>query len=142
MNVEFDCTILGVHGKSDHALGLIRAAVIKTAADIVVEARGKAPVRTGALKTSIYAVYPGSPPAVPPVIMTEGGKSKMIATFDAPHVQGDYEAVVCVGVEYGFFVEYGTRRMKAQPFLTPAVENHKQALLDAVAFALSKAWTS
>lgn len=33
-----------------------------------------------------------------------------------------------VGADYSSFVEYGTSRMKAQPFVTPAINVHKPAL--------------
>lgn len=40
---------------------------------------------------------------------------------------------VPVGADYGIFVEYGTSRMAAQPFLTPAVEQVRPAFEAGVA---------
>jgi HK97 gp10 family phage protein len=37
-------------------------------------------------------------------------------------------AEVTVGEDYGKFVEYGTYKMAAQPFLTPAFEKHAHEL--------------
>ncbi len=61
------------------------------------EARSRAAVLTGRMKRSI--------------------KTKKIA-------EGHYEVIV--DVYYGKYVEYGTRYMHAQPFLTPAVERVKK----------------
>jgi len=60
-----------------------------------IEARAKllAPVDTGFLRNSI---------------ITE--------------VINDLNARVIVGAEYGLYVELGTRKMRAQPFFIPAVE--------------------
>src|SRR5688500_11309851 len=69
----------------------VKNALLQTAADIVNIAKQLAPVDTGALKQSIGAV---------PVTST----SILIGTDK----------------EYAPFVEYGTSKMSAQPFLTPA----------------------
>jgi HK97 gp10 family phage protein len=67
------------------------AVVRKTAFDIEADAKGRAPVDTGALRASI-----------------------------ATQVESDLRASVNVGVSYGAYVEYGTVRAPAQPYLTPA----------------------
>jgi HK97 gp10 family phage protein len=59
------------------------------------EAIKRAPVDTGALMNSISS------------------ESKMT---------GDMTFTVQDGVEYGVFQEFGTSRMAAQPFMTPAIE--------------------
>ena len=38
--------------------------------------------------------------------------------------EGHDTAVIGTNVEYAPYVEYGTSRMKAQPYLAPAVTNH------------------
>lgn len=35
---------------------------------------------------------------------------------------GDLSAVVVSGAEYGIYVEFGTTRMRARPYLFPALE--------------------
>lgn len=77
--------------------------VRKTALDIEGDAKSLAPVRTGHLKNSIQAesMQPGD-------VMTK----------------------VTVGAEYGGHVELGTKRMAAQPYLTPAVERHRSAFFN------------
>ena len=73
---------------------------VKAHADkIASDARARAPVATGYLRSSIQSVS------------VEAGK----------------EAQIIVGAEYGRFVEYGTYKMAAQPFLNPALEADKAA---------------
>ena len=73
----------------------------KVAFDIEAGAKDRAPVRTGFLKNSIA---------------TEIGKLKNL---------------VKVGAEYGIYVEMGTRRMRARPFLLPGLEQVKPHFLAA-----------
>ena len=53
-------------------------------------------------------------------------------------MEGDLEAVVSVGAEYGVYQEYGTSRMPAQPYLTPAVEANRRPFHQATAAAVKK----
>jgi HK97 gp10 family phage protein len=66
--------------------------VAKAALDIEAQAKSKAPVDTGTLKNSIQATKVGT-----------------------AHWR------VVVGADYGMYVEWGTGRMAAQPFLQPAI---------------------
>lgn len=62
------------------------------------------------------------------------GYAKMICPVDTGNLRnsitntmdGDDTVVVGTNVEYAPYVEYGTSRTKAQPYLVPAVENHKK----------------
>jgi HK97 gp10 family phage protein len=81
-------------------LGMNTAQVInRIAFEIESQAKQNAPVDTGALKNSINT----------------SAASSLHPT-----------ATVSDGVEYGIYQEYGTSRMAAQPFLTPAVESVAQ----------------
>jgi HK97 gp10 family phage protein len=60
-------------------------------------ARQRAPVKTGYLRSSIQSRH-----------------------------LGESEWEVTVGASYGVYVEYGTRKMAAQPFLTPAFQTIAQ----------------
>jgi HK97 gp10 family phage protein len=71
-----------------------RMAVLKTAADIEATAKTAAPVDTGNLRSSIQH-----------------------------RPTGDLSAEVTVGAEYAMYVEFGTSKMGAQPYLLPAVEH-------------------
>jgi HK97 gp10 family phage protein len=70
-----------------------RTGVKRHADAIARDARARAPYETGFLRDSIQAV------------------SERIGK----------EALIVVGADYGRFVEYGTYKMAAQPFLGPAV---------------------
>ncbi len=76
---------------------MARTAVQNTAKDIVKGAQQRVPVDTGHLKASIS-----------------------YERLD------EHAALVMVKAHYGHFVEYGTRHMGAQPFLTPAAEGQRK----------------
>ena len=85
----------------------LTAALIKTAAFIQGEARRRAPVRTGNLRNSITI-----------------------------ELQDAWHALIGPAAEYGIHVELGTYRMRAQPYLGPAVEAavgpFEQAIAEAI----------
>lgn len=87
-----------------------RAGVVKHANLIASDARARAPVETGFLRSSIH------------VESVSTGK----------------EANIVVGADYGLFVEYGTYKMAAQPYLNPALEADKQAFFDDMGRGLIK----
>lgn len=72
----------------------MRLFLLKTMFEIEKEAKLRAPVDTGRLRASINT-YPTIP-------------SDVIRVSD--------------GVNYGFFQEFGTSKMKAQPYFRPAIE--------------------
>lgn len=78
--------------------------VRKAAFDIEGQAKNRAPVDTGALKNSISTEF------------ENGGMTGVIA----PHM------------EYATFVEFGTKRMSAQPYMTPAAEAVAPAFIAAM----------
>lgn len=82
-------------------------------ADVKASARKQVPVRTGYLKSTIYAKI-----------------SEWVAEIGA-------EAT------YSLFVELGTRYMQAQPYLYPAIQEHlprlEQIILEALDVAKSEA---
>lgn len=82
----------------------------KASHDLEARAKAKVPVRTGALKNSIRA--------------------SMINPMT-------WEVVV--GQNYGVFVEFGTRRMRAQPFFTPAFQFIQPVFVEAMAQVLREA---
>lgn len=81
--------------------GVSKEAVQKTAAETINEAKDNCPVDTGRLRSSIRLLsYDESVPA----------------------------AVVGTNVEYAEYVEYGTSKQSAQPFMRPAADRAKQLL--------------
>lgn len=75
------------------ARAAVSAEVKKAALEIQAGAQAKAPVKTGTLRRSIHTTFPS-----------------------------ETSAVIGPSVEYGGYVEFGTRRMGARPFLRPAAD--------------------
>ncbi|GIK73808.1 MAG: hypothetical protein BroJett021_27960 [Chloroflexota bacterium] len=50
----------------------------------------------------------------------------------------DREAVVAVGAEYGIYQEMGTRFMRAQPFMRPALENNRERIAEIIRGAIQR----
>lgn len=84
------------------------AVLRKTALDIQADAQRLAPVRTGALRSSITVEFSGS--------------------FGA----GTASAEIGPTVDYGGFVEDGTSRMAPQPYMRPALDNREGAFVAAM----------
>lgn len=83
-------------------------------------AKENAPVDTGALRASIYT-------------KTKAGgrqptQSEGAVYVDIPEPENELEAIVGPTVEYGVFVELGSNRSPAQPYLLPAVEQIANSL--------------
>lgn len=96
--------LIGLTGKMQQ--GVVKA-WDEVGPSLVELARSIVPVRTGFLRDSIYYA----------VGQAEGG---------TPGLQFGASA------EYAFWVEMGTRRMRAQPFIRPSLEAYQQKLLDAI----------
>lgn len=79
------------------------AIVTKAAMDVEAGAKTRAPVDTGTLRASIQATRVG-----------------------VAHWR------VVVGADYGLYVEYGTYRMAARPFLRPALDTVRPVFLAAM----------
>lgn len=82
--------------------------VKKATFDVEAKAKAKVPVRTGTLRRSIHSV------------------------FENDGLRG----IVGPSVEYGKFVEFGTRHMGARPYMRPAAEAVLPKFADAVKRAL------
>lgn len=90
---------------SDRVQTMGRALVQASAATVERTAKQRAAVDTGAMRSSIH---------------TQSGDGGMSATI-AP------------GVSYAVYVEYGTRRMAAQPFMGPAFQQVIPMFVEGVA---------
>ena len=120
MSVEITCDVKGIE-EFREALRNFDSAMQKQvhrqlaswAADVKALAKQLVPVRTGHLRSSIYAKI-----------------SEWVAEIGA-------EAT------YALFVEFGTRRMRARPYLYPAIQQHlprlEQIILDALDAAKTEA---
>jgi HK97 gp10 family phage protein len=83
---------------------------VETALKIESDAEARVPVKTGALKIHIQS-------------KVERKKDSISATIgpNAANPTGD--------IGYSTYVEFGTSKMKAQPYLLPALEENKEQLI-------------
>jgi len=80
------------------------------------EARRRCPVKTGRLRASLT--------------LTQGRKTPARANVRIEHGRKEY---------YGKFVELGTRKQPARPFLRPAVDENKKRVSEAVTEEIGRA---
>ena len=71
-----------------------------------------------------YPSAPGEPPAI------DFGELVRSIMFDVRSME--IEIGSWAGAPYAEFLETGTKKMKARPWLDPAVEKHRQAIIDRV----------
>lgn len=111
--------------------------VKKAAFELEARAKLEAKVDTGFMRNSIYTVtFAGSGyAAAKQAAEAANPDARMIGEVGTP---GEYQAFVAVGAEYAIYVEYGTRFMAAQPFMTPAVEQVRKSFERAVKDELVK----
>ena len=88
----------------------VAAEVQKAAFRIEADAKARVPVKTATLQRSIHTV------------MSNGGLTGTVGP----------------SVFYGIYVEMGTRRMGARPYMRPAAEKNLPAFMAAVRAALGK----
>lgn len=77
--------------------------VRKAAFDVEANAKAVVPVKTGKLKNSITSEFPEQT-----------------------------KAIVAPRTEYDIYVEYGTRKMRARPYMRPAAEKVRPAFIGAL----------
>lgn len=111
----------------------------KTGLQIEAKAKTFAPVDTGALKSSIHTVMQNFSDFQGVALITsvkKRGKQLQVSQIPKP----DNQLVVRVGpgVEYGVYQEYGTSRMAAHPYMTPAAESVIRQLDEDIAKVLSE----
>ena len=108
----------------------IKAALLRglETCGLVAEGYAKklAPVDTGLLRNSITYAISGEEAAIDTYEDNEG-KNKGFYSGTAPEESSDKKKSVYIGtnVEYASMVEIGTLIADAQPFLKPAVNDHK-----------------
>ena len=113
--------------------------VRKAALDIEREAKIRAPVDTGFMRNSIYAVTHMSSDYGTGTDTPPSGASLLP---ELPKPKDRLTALVAVGASYGAYVEMGTSRMAAQPYLIPAADVVRPQFVEALArleFALASA---
>ena len=98
---------------TDNVIAEVGKAIVKSGMLIERDAKINCPVDTGYLRNSISAKYEG------------------IGT-DKPTCE------ILIGAEYATFIEYGTSKMAAQPFLRPAVEKNRDKINEMIKDAMKK----
>ena len=112
--------------------------VDRTAFAVEREAKLRAPVDTGFLRNSIYTVTTSTSGYDEALRVAERLEARRHAgqrrdragrwvdvageMLEETRGPGFLAAIVAVGAEYGVWVEYGTARQAAQPYLEPAIE--------------------
>ncbi len=108
------------------------------------------PVDTGALRASIYTVTSKGSGRQDSIGQAEAlywkGKGEpseegMPLLPEIPLPPDELTAFVAVGMEYGPYVEYGTDRMAARPYLVPAAERNRTFFLKEIEKAIKDAGT-
>lgn len=101
-------------------------AIVKNAAfNVEHRAKDKAPVDTGALKSSIYTVTSESSGYAEAASGAGAVNGNATMQSEEPRPDRATLAVVHAGMDYATYVEFGTVHMGAQPFLVPAVEDER-----------------
>lgn len=106
---QLDAVAADLRRNGSHVGAKASAAFRKTIHDIEADAKGRAPVDTGALKNSISSDITGD------------GRFSSMAGEVGPTV------------DYGIWQEIGTSKMAAQPYLAPAFDARVPTFLEAVA---------
>jgi len=140
--MEIRVEITGIDEVIRQLNGLVSEAALQqglAAAAFYVEeqAKVKAPIDFGFLRNSIYTVTArgsgyGRAAAEAKAANT---KARMLPEVAPP---GRLEAIVAVGADYGIYQEMGTRFMRAQPFMRPAVENNRERIAGIIRDALQR----
>lgn len=97
----------------------VSAIVRKAAFDVEADAKMSVPVDTGTLKNSIMTEFTTVGGAVAMSGSGLGQSADVTSAIVAPHT------------EYAAFVEFGTRRQRAKPYMRPAAEKVAPAFIEA-----------
>lgn len=107
-------------------------AVVEATAETIREgARANAAVDTGAMRTALYVSTPTESDyaSVAGEAHDLNPKADVLDEVEKP----DHgEAIVAEAMNYGIFQEYGTHKMAAHPYLTPAAEAERANFLAAM----------
>lgn len=107
---------------ADNIKPVLSKVVRKTAFNLQAMATANAPVDTGFLKSSIYVKT--SQESTYGEAETPPKGSHLLPEVENP--PDELTAYVAVGASYGVHLEYGTRFMGAQPYLTPAADRAQE----------------
>lgn len=106
--------------------------VRKAAFDIEARAKDRARVDTGALKSSIYVTLGSGESDYAQAASAAQAANPGVEVLPPADKPQAHEALVGPSVEYGAFVEFGTRNTPAHPFMIPAAEEVRPAFVEAM----------
>lgn len=92
----------------------------KACFDIQANAAAAAPVDTGFMKSALYVITGAGDNTYGQGV----GNGPLLPPVEAP--TSETEGVIAGGAEYTAYVELGTSRMPARPFLLPAAESERE----------------
>lgn len=110
--------------------GNVATAVAATAFAIQRQAQINAPVDTGALRNSIYTRIGNKPDGYSAMAAEVTSLNSGATLGELPEPENATTAYVGPSVEYGVYVELGTSKRGAQPYLGPAVDAVAAGLAD------------
>ena len=140
MSIETKIVVDNIPGLQRSLRNDLAFIVREMAFAIEAQAKANAPVDTGFLRESIYAV----------TARGRGGRYRRAAARaerradrtllpEVPNAEAELQASVQVAAPYGGFVEYGTSRMSAQPYLKPAADLVQSAFVRHIEAVFEKA---
>jgi HK97 gp10 family phage protein len=92
-----------------------------------------AEAKTGRIYGRHQASSPGEPPGVDTGVLVNSIRSRLLSSGSTSAF-----AVVGTGVEYGVYLEFGTSKMKARPFMRPAFDNNQDRIKQAIQYWAKK----
>ncbi len=109
------------------------AKLVKTAAfNVEARAKGNAAVDTGAMRAAIYTVTREGSGYAAAAASAASASINAEMQSEEPRPEKDTSAVVHAGMNYSVYVEYGTVKMAAQPFMAPAAAAEEPNLQQAL----------
>ena len=122
-----------------HTLGdELDGAVVEAAKAVQAQAQVNAPVDTGALRSSIYTVTAkGS--GIGRSAAAASALRPGVGWVDVPWTVKRHEAVVAVGVSYGYWVENGAAGRAGRFYMASAAAQHRPTFERLVAAAVRRA---
>lgn len=120
---------------------LLSKALRKAAFEVERLAKEGAPVDTGALRASIYVALSGESDYAEASADAEARMQQKKGGAVLPEIKPgeDLTAIVAVAAAHGIYIEHGTERQAARPFLQPALDKVGPAFQDAVRQVFEKA---
>lgn len=116
--------------RAENASVRARAVVALNAAGLIVQNAARRAVLDGPKTGAIYnprgkVVHQASAPGEAPASDTGRLVNSIVMRVD----EGDLIALITAGTEYAPYLEFGTRKMAARPFLNPALTNNRPRII-------------